>query len=89
MGPMGVQDRGPVDCFDQEFVDAGCAGEAAHGRAVQLQPVADRFQRGPLVQQVLDQGEPLPGADYQAALAPADVQCPDGCCEGAVVASGQ
>lgn len=41
------------------------------------------------MQQVLDQGEPLPGADHQAALAPADVQCPDRCGERAVVASGR
>ena len=90
MRSVGVQNRGPVDRFDQEFVDAGRAGEAAaHGRAVQLQLVADRLQRGSLVQQALDQGEPLPGADHQAALAPADVQCPDRCGNGTAVARGR
>ncbi|MFC9931821.1 hypothetical protein [Streptomyces sp. NPDC127190] len=45
VGCVLVEDAGSVRRLDEQFVDAGGAGEAAHGGPVQHESAADTLQR--------------------------------------------
>jgi len=73
---VAVEPAGPVDGLDEQFVEAGGAGEATHGAAFQLELPADLGQRGTVGQQLLHCGVALAGAHDQLPFATAYVERP-------------